>query len=183
MLLSADRSQVLIIDMQEKFIPALHQPDAVQDTCIRLVKAAKELNVPVTYSEQYPKGLGPTVPDLKEALGNAPRFEKMHFSCAADESIAAHIQELARDGRDQLIIAGVESHVCVLQSAIGFFEMGLAPAVVMDGVTSRSPENVKIAAKRLDSNGVEVVSSEMVLFEWMKMAGTPSFKAISKLVK
>ena len=183
MLLKAARAQLLIIDMQEKFIPAMHAAETAIAGCRRLIDAAHVLDIPITYSEQYPKGLGPTVADLATALGNAPQFEKTHFSCAKDEALAQHIIELADEGRDQIVIAGIESHVCVLQTAVDFGERGLQPFVVADAVTSRSPASKDLALRRLDANAVEVVTSEMALFEWMEKAGTPAFKAISPLVK
>lgn len=183
MLLKAARAQLLIIDMQEKFIPAMHDAETAIERCHRLIDAAHILDIPISYSEQYPKGLGPTVPALASALGNAARFEKMHFSCAKDETLAAHIGALAENGRDQLVIAGIEAHVCVLQTAVDFGERGLEPFVVADAVTSRQPQSVDLALKRLDANAVEVVNSEMALFEWMEVSGTDTFKAISPLVK
>jgi len=183
MLLKAARSQLLIVDMQEKFIPAMHQVAEVVERCGRLIDAARLMDVPVTYSEQYPKGLGPTVAALAEKLGNAPRFEKLHFSCARDEALAARIAELADDGRDQLVIAGIESHVCVLQTATDFGERGLFPFVAADAVTSRAPESKDLALRRMGDGGAEIINSEMALFEWMEVAGTPTFKAVSPLVK
>ena len=183
MLLKAARSQLLIIDMQERFIPAMHDAARAVERCIRLVEAARLMDIPVSYSEQYPKGLGPTVPALKERLGNAPRYEKMHFSCARDEALAARIESLAEDGRDQLVIAGIEAHVCVLQTATDFGERGLFPFVAADAVTSRAPESVDLALRRLEAGAAEIINSEMTLFEWMEVAGTPTFKAVSPLVK
>jgi len=183
MLLKAARSQLLIIDMQERFIPAMHDAARAVERCIRLVEAARLMDIPVSYSEQYPKGLGPTVPALKERLGNAPRYEKMHFACARDEALAARIESLAEDGRDQLVIAGIEAHVCVLQTATDFGERGLFPFVAADAVTSRAPESVALALRRLEAGATEIINSEMALFEWMEVAGTPTFKAVSPLVK
>jgi nicotinamidase-related amidase len=110
-------------------------------------------------------------------------MEKQHFSCAADTTMLSHIANQADDGRRQLIIAGIESHVCVLQSALGFRQGGLDVFVVMDAVTSRKQESVDLARDRFLSNRIAAVNTEMVAFEWLQVSGTPEFKTISKLIK
>ncbi len=183
MLLDAARSQFLLVDMQERLVPAMHEKDALLDRCAILLEAASELRVPGTVSEQYRKGLGATVERLSNARGDAPVLEKMHFSSAADPGMVARVRGLAGQGRHQLVVAGIESHVCVLQSALGFKDMGLEVYVVADAVSSRKPESIDLATQRMRHNGVHVVNTEMVLFEWLHIAGTPQFKAVSKLVK
>ncbi|TAL02216.1 MAG: isochorismatase family protein [Rhodospirillaceae bacterium] len=183
MLLDAARSQLLIVDMQERLMPAMHQAETVIDRCALLLQTAAELKVPALVSEQYRKGLGATVPRLGNALGDVPVMEKMHFSCAADPAMAAHIKGLAAQGRNQLVVAGVEAHVCVLQSVLGFKDMGLDVYLVADAVTSRQPQSVALAESRVRHAGGSVVNTEMVSFEWLHIAGTPEFKVVSKLMK
>ncbi len=183
MLLDAARSQFLLVDMQERLIPAMHEREALLDRCAILLEAASELRVPGTVSEQYRKGLGATVERLSNARGDAEVIEKMHFSSAADPGQVARVRALAGQGRNQLVVAGIESHVCVLQSALGFKDMGLDVYVVADAVSSRKPESIELATQRLRHNGVSVVNTEMVLFEWLHIAGTPQFKAVSRLIK
>lgn len=180
MLLEREHSQLLVIDIQEKLLPALHEPDAAIDRSAILMQAAHRLAIPVTISEQYRKGLGPTDPRIEKFRGNAPVFEKMHFSCADDAAIVGHTKSLLRK---QMIICGVETHVCVLQSALGFQKMGWDVAVVADAVTSRREASRDLALSRLRHAGVAVVNTEMAVFEWMNLAGTPEFKEISKLIK
>lgn len=183
MLLSADRSQLLIVDVQDRLLPAMHEGEAMVDRCAILLQAAQELGVPATISEQYRKGLGATVARLDNAKGAAPVMEKMHFSCAADPAIGKHVRDAAANGRRQLVVAGIESHVCVLQSALQFKEQGLDVFVVGDAVTSRRPESVAFAFERMRGAGIDVVNTEMALFEWLHVAGTPAFKSLSKLIK
>jgi nicotinamidase-related amidase len=182
-ILDRDRSQLLIVDVQERLLPAMHDGDRMVDQCGILLQAAAELGVLVTMSEQYRKGLGPTVERLDNLKGDAVVMEKTHFSCAADTHILAHIANQADDGRRQLVVAGIESHVCVLQSALGFKQGGMEVFVAMDAVTSRRQESVDLARDRLLSNRISAVNTEMVLFEWLHVSGTTEFKAVSKLIK
>ena len=183
MLLDATRSQVLIVDVQERLLPAMHEGTAAVERCAVLMQAAQELTLPVLVSEQYRKGLGPTVARLDNVKGDASLMEKMHFSCAADPGMAKHIGDIAAAGRPQVVMGGIESHVCVLQSALGFKAAGLDVFVVADAVTSRRPESVDLALDRLRAAGVHVVNTEMAVFEWLHVSGTPQFKALSKLIK
>jgi nicotinamidase-related amidase len=183
MLLSADRSQLLIVDVQERLLPAMHEGEAMVDRCAILLQAAQELGVPTMISEQYRKGLGVTVTRLDNAKGAAPVMEKMHFSCAADPAMGRHVHGVAAGGRRQLVVAGIESHICVLQSALQFKAQGLDVFVVGDAVTSCRPESVAFAFERLRGAGIDVVNTEMTLFEWLHVSGTPAFKTLSKLIK
>jgi hypothetical protein len=161
----------------------MHDGERMVDRCAVLLQAAQELAVPALVSEQYRKGLGPTVARLDNIKGNAPLMEKMHFSCSADPAMARHIGDMAGAGRPQVVIAGIEAHVCVLQSALGLRAQGMDVFVVADAVTSRKQESVDIALDRLRGDGVGVVTTEMVAFEWLHISGTPAFKAVSKLIK
>jgi len=183
MLLERDRSQLLIVDVQEKLLKAMHDADRMVECCGVLLQTAQELGVPVTVSEQYRKGLGPTVEQLANLCGDTLVMEKNHFSCAVDTEILRRIADQADEGRRQLVIAGIESHVCVLQSALGFKRGGLDVYVAMDAVTSRRQESVDLARDRFLANRISAVNTEMVLFEWLQVSGTPEFKAVSKLIK
>ncbi len=181
--LSRDRSQVLIVDVQERLLPAMHEGDQVVERCAVLLQAAARLQIPATVSEQYRKGLGPTVATLHNVMGGAAVLEKAHFSCARDSVLSARIGGLAHGGRRQVVIGGIESHVCVLQSALGFRSLGLDVVVVADAVTSRRPESVALALDRCRAAGLLVVSTEMALFEWLDVSSTPEFTELSKLIK
>jgi nicotinamidase-related amidase len=183
MLLDVSRAQLLIVDVQERLLPAMYDGEAMVDRCTVLLQAAAELNIPAIMSEQYRKGLGATVERLLAFKGDTPIFEKMHFSCASDPGIAPHVMAGATQGRRQIVIAGIEAHICVLQSALGFHAMGLDVFVVADATTSRKPDSISLAHHRLHQGGVTVVNTEMALFEWLATAGAPSFKTLSKLIK
>ncbi|MEW5726647.1 MAG: hydrolase [Pseudomonadota bacterium] len=180
MLLDASRSSLLIVDVQENLAPVMADPRQVYRHCAILMRAAERLGIPVVVSEQYPKGLGSTVGELLALAPEGAQVEKMHFSCAAAPSVKGRLDGL---GRDIVVVAGIEAHVCVLQTCIGLREAGYTVAVVADACSSRNPDNHRAAMERLAHNGVEVVTTEMAVFEWMHCAGTPEFKDISKLIK
>ncbi|MEG6510123.1 isochorismatase family protein [Methyloligella sp. 2.7D] len=184
MLLDHARSQLLIVDMQDRLLDAMTGRDDILSACDRLIRAAQILDIPVTVSEQYPKGLGPTNETLRETLGNRGEvMEKVEFSCYRNAALQARFQELRRKGRPQVILGGIESHVCVLQTAIDLAENGFETFVAADAVGSRAKESRKLALDRLAANNVGVVNTEMALFEWLGKAGTPEFKEIQALVK
>jgi nicotinamidase-related amidase len=180
MLIERDRSALLLVDLQEKLLPAMADPESLLPRIVLLVRGALRLGVPVLASEQYRKGLGPTVPALAALLPEGAVGEKLAFSCVADEGLRGRIAEL---GRPQIVIAGVEAHVCVLQTALGLLRMGLAPVVAADAVMSRRPSDRELALDRLRQAGVVVASSEMVLFEWLGEAGTDAFRDVSRLLR
>jgi nicotinamidase-related amidase len=185
MLVQRERSCLLLVDMQERLLPAMAGLEPLLHQAGILIRAAKRLDLPVLVSEQYPKGLGHTDPGLRALLGNAAEpMPKTHFSCTDDPDIRAKLQSLAQEqGRDQAIVLGVEAHVCVLQTALGLPRLGLAPFVVGDAVASRKPESRQMALDRMARDGVEIVTTEMVLFEWLGKAGTPEFKELSALIR
>lgn len=180
MLISKDQSALLVIDIQESLAPVMADPQMVVENTTRLLKAAAILGVEVLASEQYPKGLGHTVKDLAPLLGKDAVVEKDTFSCMADDNFAARFDKL---NKPQAIICGIEAHVCVLQTTIDLIERGRAVFIVADATSSRTPANHLLAIERASSAGAKIVTTEMVLFEWLRRAGTPEFKEISKLVK
>jgi nicotinamidase-related amidase len=180
MLISAARAQVLMIDMQERLLPAMHDPAETERRCGLLLTAAATLGLPVTASEQYPKGLGATVPALRKQLGNAPIFDKLAFSALSHERLADRLKDT---GRAQVIVCGIEAHVCVLQTAADLLSQGYEVFIAADAVSSRAPTSVTLALDRLRNAGAAIVNSEMVVFEGLKKAGTPEFKALSAAIK
>ncbi len=180
MILDREQSCLVVIDVQQRLTPAMHEPDTMIDNCAVLMRAASRLGVPTLVSEQYPKGLGATVPQLAELADAATIIDKVHFSCAADDRCRGWIEEA---GRPQVVICGIESHVCVTQTALGLSDAGYGCAVVADAVSSRDPANRALALERLRANGVEIVATEMVLFEWLESAQDPAFKDVSALIK
>lgn len=180
MLIEAARSALLVVDVQERLAPAVSGGAACIGRCRLLIEAAGRLDVPVFASEQYPQGLGPTVSALRALLAPERVFDKICFAGADDERLSA---ALRASGRERIVLGGMEAHVCVLQTALGLRRDGFAPVVVADAVASRDPANRELALRRLEANGVEVASSEMVLFEWLGRAGTDAFRAIAPLIK
>lgn len=183
MLLDAARSSLLLVDMQERLLPAMSLAADVERRCGILIQAAKALHVPVTVTEQYPKGLGSTVPGLKAQLGNAPVFDKLAFSVWRDDALKAQMIRLHEQGRPQVIVAGIESHVCVLQSCVDLALAGFAVFAVADAMSSRMQASLDMALARLRHGNVEVVTTEMVVFELLGRAGTAEFKALSALIR
>ncbi|CZG70305.1 TPA: isochorismatase family protein [Legionella pneumophila] len=177
MLLNRADSLLVLIDVQEKLTPAILNLDLFLARCEWLLKLARKLDVPVLASEQYPKGLGRTVSPLSSYINQEECIEKIHFSCVQEPQ---YINLLKGYDKSQLILIGIEAHVCVLQTAIEMKGYGFDVFVVVDGVSSRSEFDLKYGLKRMKQNGVHLITAEMVLFEWLKQAGTPEFKAISK---
>ncbi len=180
MLLDRAQSCLLIVDVQERLVPVMTDPRRVIHHCYLLLRAAQTLSVPIIASEQYPKGLGPTIIDLRQQMVDQNIFAKMHFSAAADPALREGVMALVRP---QIVIAGIESHVCVLQTALGFKGLGLTPVVVADACASRRAESEHMAWGRLRQEGIPLLSVEMVIFEWLAQAGTAEFKELSALIR
>lgn len=180
MLMKAEDSLLLIVDVQERLLPAMAEARQVAQRCEFLMRGALRLVIPLLVSEQYPRGIGPTIPELRALAPAGTVLDKLHFSCGEAPEIA---ERIATSGRRQLVLAGIEAHVCVLQSALVFAQRGYQVFVVADACSSRDAANADLAFQRLRAAGVQVVASEMVLFEWLHKAGTPAFKDLMTLIK
>jgi nicotinamidase-related amidase len=180
-LIEVKESLLLVVDVQEKLWPHIASKEEVRDQCRMLIEGALLLQVPIMVSEQYPKGLGSTLPELRQAAGEHAQYcEKTSFGCFGDSVITDRI--IRRD-LPWLVLCGIESHVCVLQTALEGLAKGLQVAVVEDAVGSRDENNHRVAMERIRDAGGMMVTVEMVLFEWMRTSKHPSFKDISRLVK
>lgn len=176
MLMKTDDSTLLIIDIQSRLLPALQEPERLVESAVWLLQVARYLQVPVICTEQYPRGLGHTVDELRSDLAADEILEKLHFSSAADGNLFQ-----ARGGnRRQFIVCGAETHVCVLQTVLQLLDAGREVYVVDEGVSSRHERDRQLALARMSAQGARIVSREMVAFEWMEKAGTESFKHISR---
>ena len=165
-------------------MPAIADADAVVRAAGTLIEAARQLEVPVFVTEQYPRGLGPTVDAVAGRLPNDARvIEKLTFSAARNHDVAGHLAGLAAAGRDHIVVCGVESHVCVMQTAADLDAQGYGVHVVADACGSRAHASKDAALARFGALGISRVTTEMVLFEWLEVAGTPEFKAVSRLVR
>ncbi len=182
MLIHADNSCLIVIDMQERLVPAMQAPARTIRNAGILITAAQELAVPVLLTEQYPNGLGATVPELARAASaaGATILPKMHFSCMENHEFAAAFKAT---GRNQAVIAGMEAHICVMQTAVSLMDPGFEVFVVTDATSSRTLESEKACLDRLQGCGAGIVTTEMVVFEWLGEAGTPAFKALLPLIK
>lgn len=177
---SVTLSQLAIVDVQVKLAQAMpeHEMQAVIKNCAILLQAAKLLNVAYMVTEQYPKGLGHTVPELS-GLTQQPPVEKIVFSCAAEPKFNRH---LTRD-HSQVVLAGMEAHICILQTALDLLGMGKQVFVVEDAVISRNAANKANAIARMRDAGCIITNTESVVFEWLGVASGDAFKAISKLIR
>lgn len=180
MLLSAPDSLFVIVDIQERLLPVMQDGARVLRNTGILLQAARALDLPCVVTEQYPKGLGGTMPEIRAAAGDVTVVEKMHFSAWGEPAVRAHI--IAQE-RPITVIAGIEAHVCVLQTAIGMVAAGRRVAVVTDAISARQAESVAMAQQRMAQAGVMLVTTEMCLFEWLGSAAHPQFKALSRLIK
>lgn len=184
MLMQQQRSQLVIIDVQERLAPHVEGAPAVVGNAVRLLRYAARLAVPATLTEHYPKGLGPTAAAVRAAAGNAaPVMEKITFSSWRQPEIRARIADLAGQGRSQVVVAGMEAHVCVLQTSLDLLAAGLSVFLVADAVGSRQAQARDLATARLRQAGAHIVSQEMVAFEWLERGDAPGFKDVVALVK
>tara|TARA_R110000787_G_scaffold26568_2_gene74220 strand:+ start:238 stop:780 length:543 start_codon:yes stop_codon:yes gene_type:complete len=180
MLITAENSCLMIVDVQQRLLSAMDAPRQVVSGCTLMMKAAGVLNLPIVVTEQYPEGLGRTVEPLAVLAPDEAFFSKVHFSSARNPAIRGRIDSLAPDS---IVIGGIEAHVCVLQTAVDLAGAGYKCFVAADATSSRTAANHGVAMQRLRDAGVEIVTSEMVVFEWLGKAGTPEFKELSRLLK
>jgi nicotinamidase-related amidase len=176
-LLTAEGAVLLLVDLQQRLIPAIDDGETVVARAVRLAEAARLLDVPVCATEQNPAGLGPTVAPL--VAYPQVILAKTTFSAAGDPGFSALLPAGARE----IVLAGCEAHVCVLQTALGLLTLGHRVLVAADAVGSRDPADRAAALDRARQHGAEIVTSEMVLFEWLRDSQHPKFRAVQKLLK
>ena len=175
MLIDRDQSLVVLIDIQQRLAPEITDHREVENAAAWVLQVALQLDVPVLATEQYPKGLGPTVALLSELLPADAVIEKMYFSAYQESSVRQRLTELKRK---QLILMGTETHVCVLQTAIELLTAGYQVYLVEDAVGSRDPKHKQQALNRMQQAGAVIINREMLAFEWLECAGTDTFKHI-----
>jgi nicotinamidase-related amidase len=178
--LELGRTQLLVVDIQERLLPYIHEHANLVANTEKMVKAAVALQIPVTLSEQYPKGLGPTVPAIAAAATGARRAEKMTFSFCADEQCRACI---ASTQRLQVLLVGMETHVCVQQTALDLLALNMQPVVLADAVSSRRPIDHQTALDLLRAAGALVTTVESAIFQLVHESGTELFKRVLPIVK
>lgn len=184
MLLEASRSVLFVVDVQEKLMPAIADGTEAVSRIRILLEAARRLSVPVIATEQYPEGLGPTLPEVAQLLGNdAARFAKTSFSGMRDRRVREHMAGLFARERRQVALCGAETHVCVLQTALDLKAAGFTPHLVKDACGSRLEANRRSAVERARDAGIPALTTEMVVFEWLERADRPEFKPLHALLK
>lgn len=176
MRLDRESSLLCVIDVQERLVPAVIDGAMIVDRCRRLAEGARLLGVPALVTEQYRKGLGPTVPALADVL--PPPLEKLSFSCCGGKGFATAVPE--RVG--QVVLCGLETHVCVAQTALDLLAEGYAVFLATDAISSRHAVDRDVALRRLEAAGGVPTTTEAVLFEWCRSAAHPQFQAVRKLV-
>ncbi|TVQ34879.1 MAG: hydrolase [Spirochaetaceae bacterium] len=176
----ADQSVAVIVDVQQRLFPHMHDSETLKTNLVKLIKGLQILGTPTLITEQYSKGLGPTIEDIRDGFDEFTPIEKMSFSCCDDQGFLARLGPL--DPRF-VILAGIEAHVCMLQTSMDLLQAGYVPVVVADCVSSRRALDSEIALRRMESQGVLLTTSESILFELCRYSGSDTFKAISRLVK
>lgn len=182
--LNREDAVLVVVDVQERLVPAIHKE--LYERSLKnfkiVIEAAGTLGIPILLTEQYPKGLGRTVPDVVQALGGKAyeRIEKVTFSCGRDEGFLAAV---AKTARRQIVLVGMETHVCVYQTSVDLLNAGYEVFVLDDAVSSRFLHNYQSGIAALRDAGAVVVSTETAVFRWMNVAGTPEFKKISSLLR
>ena len=179
-LLTKEGTVLIIIDVQEKLFSHMAEKEQVAENVAKLIRFAEIMKMPLILTEQYPKGLGRTIPVIRQLLPRKQPIEKIEFSCFESEKFK---EALAKLQARTLIIAGIEAHICVVQTAIEGLCSGYNVCVVEDAVSSRKLSDKATAIERMRQSGVTIVSTEMLMYELLKKAGTPEFKETLKLIK
>ena len=178
--LDKEDTVLLVVDIQEKLAVVMMEKDKVVGNNLHLIELAKMINMPVMVTEQYPKGLGPTVAEVRNALPFYRPVEKMTFDCCGQPPF---LEELKEHNKRNIVLTGMETHICVLQTCIGLLKGGINVHIVQDAVCSRTKENWKTGVEFMREAGAVVTSTETVLFQLLKVAGTEEFKKISQRIK
>jgi len=178
--LTVENTVLVLIDFQARLFPVMHEKEKLLRNVLKIARGAVVLEVPVIITEQYPKGLGPTLTEIKAVLPGIKPVEKVCFSCCDEESFC---RSLEAPGRRQVLLAGIEAHICVYQTAMALARAGYQVQVVGDAVSSREPENKMVSLFTMGAAGIGVTTVEMALFELLRVARGDKFKRISEIVK
>ncbi|MFA5367754.1 MAG: hydrolase [Dehalococcoidia bacterium] len=179
-MLNIDKTTLVIIDVQEKLSRVMHEKEKLFDNLQKLIKGMKLLDIPIVVTEQNPSGLGPTVPDIASLLSDVKPVIKFSFSCCGEEGF---LREIGKLNRKQILLAGIETHVCVYQTAVDLLAAGYEVHAVVDCVSSRTIENKTLALDKMKSEGAKLTGVEIALFELLRTAKHSKFKEMSQIVK
>ncbi len=178
-MLGIDNALLVVVDVQVKLVRAIYQRESLVENAVKLIRGMQVLDVPILYTEQNPDGLGPTVSPLAELL-EGEAIVKTSFSCCGEKCFSEAVNATKRK---QILLVGIETHVCIYQTAVDLIGAGYTVQVVSDAVSSRTPENKQIGLEKMKDAGAGLTSVEMVLFELLKEADGPRFKEILGIVK
>ena len=176
MLIEKERSTLLLVDVQEKLTPLVMNSEQLVDSCQWLISLANQLDIPVMVTEQYPKGLGQTVDSLRRLVKENIFYEKLSFSVCSDQKC---FDQLSTKG-DHIIVIGIETSVCILQTVMELIKQAKKVFVVVDAVSARYQQDHELALERMKESGAQLISKEMVLFEWLRTSAHKQFKEISQ---
>jgi len=179
-MLDIENCCLIVVDIQGKLAELMHEKEILFRNVQILIKAAKILEIPILWCQQCPQSLGPTSPQIAELLAGCEPIDKATFSCAADEDFKTALAGLSRR---QIVLTGIETHVCIYQTATDLLADGYSVDIVADAVSSRTLANKQVALRRLSAQGANTTSTEMAIFELLKTADHPKFKQIAKLIK
>jgi nicotinamidase-related amidase len=179
-ILNRERAALLVVDVQERLWPVMRERQRLVDRIVIMIKACDLLKIPVFITEQYPKGLGVTISPIKETLRGKEPLVKMTFSCCGLTQLPKALEE---KGIERVVVVGIESHVCVLQTALDLLARGFQVHIPRDAISSRYEEDERTALQRMAREGVVITTVEMVLFELLRTAEAPEFKQVSQLIK
>jgi nicotinamidase-related amidase len=175
-----NETAAVVVDIQERLLPHIYQWEDTLQNCLKLIDGLQVLSIPMLVTQQYTKGLGSTDPSIVNKITGFSHIEKITFSCCGESVFKEKISSL---GKKYIILCGIETHVCVLQTCIDLLKDGYIPVVVEDCVSSRKPNDKAIAIERMRQEGARITTLESILFELTQVSGTETFKSISKLVK
>jgi len=179
-MLDIENSCLIVVDVQGKLAELMHEKQVLFKNIQILIEAAKILEIPILWCQQCPQSLGPTTPQIAELLVGCEPIDKATFSCAADENFKTALAGLSRR---QIVLTGIETHVCIYQTATDLLAEGYSVDIVADAVSSRTLANKQVALRRLSARGANITSTEMTLFELLRAADHPKFKQIARLIK
>jgi len=179
-MLVVDDAVLLVVDVQGNLAQAMHEKEALFDALRRVIRGAQALEIPILRAEQNPEGLGPTIPEIDALLPESPPFSKLSFSCCGNVDFVRELEALSRK---QVLVAGIEAHVCVYQTARDLAALGYEVHVVADAVSSRTAGNRSVGLQRMRELGAVTTSVEMALFELLRTAEGPAFKELLRIVK
>ena len=179
-MLLTDNTVLLIVDIQSKLAHLMHEKEILYENVSKTIRGAQILDIPILLTEQYPEGLGPTIPEVAGLFADPEPISKISFSCCGEDRF---MQALNALHPENILVAGIETHVCVYQTAAELVEKGYNVEVVSDAVSSRTAENAELGCEKIVGAGAELTSVEMVLFELLGDSKHPAFKDILKLVK